>query len=137
MEQDHRQANADALGTGGNGAGIVHSTDSVATAGPQPSATTPGFSSTEAKIKFTAVQGGSASDGVQIKFEDNAAIVGSAQAVEHYEIARYGTLIAWAESLGHDDIIRLLNTNLNEEKAADKKLSTVAVRKGVNRKAAS
>jgi ferritin-like metal-binding protein YciE len=67
----------------------------------------------------------------------DAAIVGAAQSVEHYEIARYGTLIAWAESLGHDDIIRLLNTNLKEEKAADKKLSTVAVRKGVNRKAAS
>jgi ferritin-like metal-binding protein YciE len=67
----------------------------------------------------------------------DAAIIGSAQSVEHYEIARYGTLIAWAESLGHDDIIRLLNTNLNEEKAADKKLSNVAVRKGVNRKAAS
>ena len=67
----------------------------------------------------------------------DAAIVGAAQAVEHYEIARYGTLIAWAESLGHDDIIRLLTTNLNEEKAADKKLSTVALRKGVNRKAAS
>ena len=67
----------------------------------------------------------------------DAAIVGSAQAVEHYEMARYGTLIAWAEALGHDDIIRLLNTNLNEEKAADKKLSAVAVRKGLNRKAAS
>jgi ferritin-like metal-binding protein YciE len=67
----------------------------------------------------------------------DAAIVGAAQAVEHYEIARYGTLIAWAESLGRDDVIRLLTTNLNEEKAADKKLSTVAVRKGVNRKAAS
>jgi ferritin-like metal-binding protein YciE len=67
----------------------------------------------------------------------DAAIVGSAQAVEHYEMARYGTLIAWAEALGHDDITRLLNTNLNEEKAADRKLSTVAVRKGVNRKAAS
>jgi ferritin-like metal-binding protein YciE len=67
----------------------------------------------------------------------DAAIIGSAQAVEHYEIARYGTLIAWAESLGHDDIIRLLNTNLNEEKAADKELSTVALRKGINRKAAS
>lgn len=67
----------------------------------------------------------------------DAAIVGSAQAVEHYEIARYGTLIAWAEAVGHDDIVRLLNTNLNEEKAADKKLSAVAVRKGVNRKAAS
>jgi ferritin-like metal-binding protein YciE len=67
----------------------------------------------------------------------DAAIVGSAQAVEHYEIARYGTLIAWAEAVGHDDIVRLLNTNLNEEKAADRKLSTVALRKGVNRKAAS
>jgi ferritin-like metal-binding protein YciE len=67
----------------------------------------------------------------------DAAIVGAAQSVEHYEIARYGTLIAWAESLGRDDVVRLLNTNLNEEKAADKKLSTVAVRKGVNRKAAS
>jgi ferritin-like metal-binding protein YciE len=67
----------------------------------------------------------------------DAAIVGSAQAVEHYEIARYGTLIAWADELGHDDIVRLLTTNLNEEKAADRKLSTVALRKGVNRKAAS
>jgi len=67
----------------------------------------------------------------------DAAIIGSAQAVEHYEMARYGTLIAWAESVGHDDIVRLLNTNLNEEKAADKKLSSVALRKGVNRKAAS
>jgi ferritin-like metal-binding protein YciE len=67
----------------------------------------------------------------------DAAIIGSAQAVEHYEIARYGTVIAWAESVGHDDIVRLLNTNLNEEKAADRKLSSVALRKGVNRKAAS
>ena len=65
----------------------------------------------------------------------DAAIVGSAQAVEHYEIARYGTLIAWAESLGHDDIIRLLNTNLNEEKAADKKLSGLA-EGGINQSAA-
>jgi ferritin-like metal-binding protein YciE len=67
----------------------------------------------------------------------DAAIVGSAQAVEHYEMARYGTLIAWAEKLGRDDVVRLLNTNLKEEKAADKKLSTIALRKGVNRKAAS
>jgi ferritin-like metal-binding protein YciE len=67
----------------------------------------------------------------------DAAIVGAAQSVEHYEIARYGTLIAWADELGHDDVVRLLTTNLNEEKAADKKLSTVALRKGVNRKAAS
>jgi hypothetical protein len=67
----------------------------------------------------------------------DAAIVANAQAVEHYEIARYGTLIAWAEELGHDDIVRLLTTNLNEEKAANTKLNTVALCKGVNRKAAS
>jgi ferritin-like metal-binding protein YciE len=67
----------------------------------------------------------------------DAAIIGSAQAVEHYEIARYGTLIAWAEELGRDDIVRYLTTNLNEEKAADRKLSTLALRKGVNRRAAS
>jgi ferritin-like metal-binding protein YciE len=67
----------------------------------------------------------------------DAAIIGSAQAVEHYEIARYGTIIAWAEEAGHDEIVRLLNTNLNEEKAANTKLTTIAMRKGVNRKAAS
>jgi len=66
----------------------------------------------------------------------DAAIVGAAQSVEHYEIARYGTLIAWADELGHDDVVWLLTTNLNEEKAADKKLSTVALRKAVNRRAA-
>jgi ferritin-like metal-binding protein YciE len=49
-------------------------------------------------------------------------------------------LIVWAEELGHDDIVRLvrlLTTNLNEEKAANTKLDTVALRKGVNRRAAS
>ncbi|MES2751731.1 MAG: ferritin-like domain-containing protein [Pseudomonadota bacterium] len=65
----------------------------------------------------------------------DAAIIANCQAVEHYEIARYGTLIAWAESLGHDEIVRFLTTNLNEEKAANTKLTTVAVRKGVNSKA--
>ena len=65
----------------------------------------------------------------------DAAIVANAQAVEHYEIARYGTLIAWAEELGHDDVVRFLTTNLNEEKAANTKLNTVALRKGVNKKA--
>jgi ferritin-like metal-binding protein YciE len=67
----------------------------------------------------------------------DAAIVASAQAVEHYEIARYGTVIAWAEELGHEEIVRFLNTNLNEEKAANTKLNSVALRKGVNKKAAS
>jgi len=67
----------------------------------------------------------------------DAAIVASAQAVEHYEICRYGTLIAWAEQLGHDDIVRFLNTNLNEEKAANTKLNTIAMRKAVNAKASA
>jgi len=75
------------------------------------------------------------------EIEDNsvldAAIVANAQAVEHYEISRYGTLIAWAEEIGHEDIVRFLTTNLNEEKAANTKLNTIALRKGVNRKAAS
>ena len=65
----------------------------------------------------------------------DAAIVANAQAVEHYEMCRYGTLIAWAEGLGHDEIVRFLTTNLNEEKAANTKLNTVALRKGVNAKA--
>ena len=66
----------------------------------------------------------------------DAAIVANAQAVEHYEICRYGTLIAWAEELGHDEIVRF-TTNLNEEKAANAKLNTVALRKGVNAKASN
>ena len=65
----------------------------------------------------------------------DAALIAAAQAVEHYEITRYGTMIAWAEELGHEAIARLLTTTLNEEKAADKKLSTVAGSK-VNLKAA-
>ena len=67
----------------------------------------------------------------------DAGIVANAQAVEHYEISRYGTLIAWAEQLGHDDVVRLLTTNLNEEKAANTKLNAVALRKGVNKKASA
>lgn len=43
-------------------------------------------------------------------------VVSGAQAVEHYEICRYGTLIAWAEKLGHDEVVRFLTSNLNEEK---------------------
>lgn len=66
----------------------------------------------------------------------DAGIVANAQAVEHYEISRYGTLIAWAEELGHDDVVRLLTTNLNEEKAANTKLNAVALRK-VNKKASA
>ncbi len=67
----------------------------------------------------------------------DAALITGAQAVEHYEMCRYGTLIAWAEQLGHDDVVRFLTTNLNEETATNTKLNTLALRKGVNKKAAS
>lgn len=65
----------------------------------------------------------------------DAALLAAAQAVEHYEITRYGTLIAWAEELGKDAVAKLLTTTLNEEKAADKKLTSIAEKK-VNLKAA-
>jgi ferritin-like metal-binding protein YciE len=64
----------------------------------------------------------------------DAAVIGSAQAIEHYEISRYGTLIAWAQTLGHDNVTSLLNANLREEKAADRKLNKLAEGK-VNRRA--
>ena len=65
----------------------------------------------------------------------DAALLASAQAVEHYEITRYGTLIAWAKRLGRDDCARVLQQNLEEEKATDKKLTALAESK-VNRAAA-
>jgi ferritin-like metal-binding protein YciE len=65
----------------------------------------------------------------------DAALLASAQAVEHYEITRYGTLVAWAKRLGRDDCARVLQQNLDEEKATDKKLTALAESK-VNRAAA-
>lgn len=56
----------------------------------------------------------------------DAAIIAAAQAVEHYEMTRYGTLMAWAKHLGHQESVRLLSETLAEEKAADEKLSRVA-----------
>jgi ferritin-like metal-binding protein YciE len=65
----------------------------------------------------------------------NAGLIASAQAVEHYEIARYGTLVAWARQLGHEDCAKLLEKTLDEEYAADKKLSALA-ENSLNQKAA-
>ncbi len=65
----------------------------------------------------------------------NAALIGAAQAVEHYEITRYGTLVTWAKTLGRNDVAKLLAANLKEEKATDQKLSGIAKKK-INRKAA-
>jgi ferritin-like metal-binding protein YciE len=65
----------------------------------------------------------------------DAALIAAGQSVEHYEIARYGTLIAWAKALGRNDVASLLAQNLAEEKAADQKLTTLA-EQGINRAAA-
>ena len=56
----------------------------------------------------------------------DAALVAAAQAVEHYEMTRYGTLIAWAKELGRPDCAAVLQKNLDEEKAAGKKLTGIA-----------
>lgn len=64
-----------------------------------------------------------------------AGLLAGAQAVEHYEMSRYGTMIAWAEQLGLTRAVPLLRATLNEEKAADEKLSQIAM-SSVNRKAA-
>jgi ferritin-like metal-binding protein YciE len=65
----------------------------------------------------------------------DAALIAAAQAVEHYEITRYGSLIAWAKQLGRNDCAALLQQNLDEEKATDKKLTAMAESR-INRKAA-
>jgi ferritin-like metal-binding protein YciE len=66
----------------------------------------------------------------------DAALINAAQAAEHYEIARYGSLIAWAKQLGRNDCAGVLQKTLDEEKATDKKLTTLAESK-VNLRAAS
>jgi ferritin-like metal-binding protein YciE len=65
----------------------------------------------------------------------DAALLASAQAVEHYEITRYGSLIAWAKQLGRPDCASVLQQNLDEEYATDKRLTAMAEAK-VNVKAA-
>ena len=66
----------------------------------------------------------------------DAGLVSAAQAVEHYEIARYGTLATWAKQLGHKEVLALLLETLKEEEATDQKLSTLA-KSAVNLKAAA
>ena len=72
------------------------------------------------------------------EFDDatmDACLVASGQRAEHYEMAAYGTLVAWAKTLGHDDVAALLEQTLDEEKAADAKLTKLA-ESGINQKAA-
>jgi ferritin-like metal-binding protein YciE len=79
-------------------------------------------------------------DEVMAEIEDartiDAAIISSAQTVEHYEIARYTTLICWAQELGLDDAAQLLQATLDEEIAADQSLGHLA-EDYVNQKAAA
>jgi ferritin-like metal-binding protein YciE len=65
----------------------------------------------------------------------DAALINAAQAAEHYEIARYGSLVAWAKQLGRNDCATVLHKTLEEEKATDRKLTTLAESK-VNLRAA-
>ncbi len=65
----------------------------------------------------------------------DACLIAAGQRAEHYEMAAYGTLVAWARAMGHEDAADLLEQTLDEEKAADKKLSRLA-EGGINRGAA-
>jgi ferritin-like metal-binding protein YciE len=88
------------------------------------------------EIKLTgkkcAAMEGLVEEGKEIIEEDgddaviDAALIGAAQRVEHYEIAAYGTVRAMAKKLGHKDVVSLLEQTLKEEGAADKKLTSIA-----------
>jgi ferritin-like metal-binding protein YciE len=65
----------------------------------------------------------------------DAALIAAAQAVEHYEMTRYGTLIAWAKQLGRADCANVLKQTLDEEEATDKILSQIATT-AINKQAA-
>jgi ferritin-like metal-binding protein YciE len=79
-------------------------------------------------------------DGVAAEVEDksvlDAALINSAQAAEHYEIVRYGSLIAWAKQLGRNDCASILQKTLDEEKNTDRMLTTLAEGR-INLRAAS
>jgi ferritin-like metal-binding protein YciE len=65
----------------------------------------------------------------------DACLIAAAQRAEHYEMAAYGVLVAWANGMGHTEAAGLLQENLDEEKAADQKLNAIA-EGGINQEAA-
>jgi ferritin-like metal-binding protein YciE len=95
-----------------------------------------------AKSKTCDGMAGILEEGKDIMSEDfdeptmDASLIAAAQKVEHYEIASYGTVIAWAEAMGHTQAVKLLKQTLSEEEAADEKLSSIAT-SGINEEAAS
>jgi ferritin-like metal-binding protein YciE len=86
-----------------------------------------------ARAKTCEAINGITDEGAEImeEFKDmpalDAGLVAAAQAVEHYEIARYGTIRTWASELGFDKAVKLLDQTLEEEKATDKALSKLAI----------
>ena len=102
------------------------------------------FESLDEKVRGRHCDGitGIIDEGKSIMAEDfdkstmDACLIAAGQRAEHYEMAAYGTLVAWAQAMGHTDAAKLLQKTLDEEKAADKKLSGLA-EGGINGSAAS
>ena len=101
------------------------------------------FGSLDEKVRGKHCDGiaGIIDEGKNIMEEDfdeatmDACLIAAGQRTEHYEMAAYGTLVAWARAMGHDEAADLLQQTLDEEKAADEKLSSLA-EGGINQDAA-
>src|SRR6188508_2778905 len=101
------------------------------------------FASLDEKVRGKHCDGiaGIIEEGKSVMEEDfdddtmDACLIASGQRAEHYEMAAYGTLVAWATAMGHTEAADLLQENLDEEKAADAKLSSLA-EGGINQGAA-
>jgi len=101
------------------------------------------FASLDEKVRGKHCDGiaGIIEEGQAIMAEDfdeatmDACLIAAGQRAEHYEMAAYGTLVAWARAMGHTEAAVLLQQNLDEEKAADEKLSSLA-EDGINQEAA-
>ena len=101
------------------------------------------FASLDEKVRGKHCDGiaGIIEEGKSIMEEDfdettmDACLIAAGQRAEHYEMAVYGTLVAWARAMGHTEAADLLQQNLDEEKAADEKLSSLA-ESGINQEAA-
>jgi ferritin-like metal-binding protein YciE len=102
------------------------------------------FGSLEEKVRGKHCDGiaGIIEEGKTVMEEDfegttlDACLIAAAQRAEHYEMAAYGTLVAWARAMGHNEAAGLLEQILEEEKAADQKLTTLA-EGGINQDAAA
>ena len=102
------------------------------------------FESLDEKVRGKHCDGmaGIVEEGKSIMEEDfdevtmDACLIAAGQRAEHYEMAAYGTLVAWARAMGHDEAATLLQKTLDEEKAADEKLTQIA-ESGINQSAAT